>query len=336
LRNNADFDDMFLYAGNSEDDGGLSVFGDGDFNLISGNGGFQFKNGAAGSAVTAQLDASGDLTLSGSNLRLDGGGEFFENFIFLDDTASPTPPGPGLLGTGPYIVGYSGGLSVVAGDSAPDILNLIGGNTIGDGSIQIVGGGGMLLRAGNGNFSFLNGLSTGIAALSAAGDLQLDGDLLLGGTDDQIDIDETSFQDFIIRKDLSNDNGSWFRIFEDANLVEQMRIFSGDAAATWFDGAVIANGFDYAESFKILDPSLGPGDVVSLIVDQPEYIERAGAAYSPHLLGVISEKPGFLTGNSFDAEEAADPEMATLRTQARHEGQLELARQYTNELINKK
>ena len=280
----------------------------------------------------ADLTLNGDLTVSGGDVDLNAA----VGHVFLNNGAT--------IGAGPFIRGTSASVFIFAGADDTDDVFLNGGNSFDDGRIVIFGDSLIEFRAGNGNFSFINGATAvEIANLSAAGDLTLGGDLTVSGGDvlfgpggDDVLSGGAGSDDFVFSKDMSNDSDSFFRIFEDGNLFEQMRIFSGDEAAVLFDGVVIANGLDYAESFKILDPSLGPGDVVSLIVGQPEYVERAGEAYSLHLLGVISEKPGFLTGNSFDAEEAANPEMATLRTQARLEGQLQLAREYTNELIKKK
>jgi hypothetical protein len=70
-------------------------------------------------------------------------------------------------------------------------------------------------------------------------------------------------------------SGSWFRVWTDAfnasGPFEQLRILSGDEAAANFDGAVNADGLDYAEAFKVVDPTIEPGDVVTLMLEQPGY-----------------------------------------------------------------
>ena len=45
-----------------------------------------------------------------------------------------------------------------------------------------------------------------------------------------------------IQKDIDNDGVSTYRVFTDANTIEQMRMNDGDEAATLIDGAVTANG----------------------------------------------------------------------------------------------
>jgi hypothetical protein len=99
---------------------------------------------------------------------------------------------------------------------------------------------------------------------------------------------------------LTNEGGS--------NIVMQVGV--GDNPEALFDGAVTANGIDYAEDFLIDDQAIEPGDVVSLKAGRPEFIERSGRAYDPELIGVISGRPGFVTGRSFDSLVAADAKLA--------------------------
>ena len=203
LTNDLDTDDLFLFAGNSLDDGSLIVRGDDAMEFRAGNGLFNFRNGDAGGTITAVLGATGnlqidgDLTVSGgdllslTNLALSGdltvsGGDVDLNaatgHVFLNNGASTV--------AGPYIRGNSNSVSLLAGDSNFDDLALRGGNSFDDGEIVIYGDNRMDLRAGNGNFSFLDGSTGGeIADLSAGGNLQIDGDMTVTGGD--VDLNAT-------------------------------------------------------------------------------------------------------------------------------------------------
>ena len=68
---NADTDDLYLYAGNSLDDGSIALFGDASMELRAGNGLFNFLDGSTGT-VTAILNATGDLQIDG-DLTVSGG-----------------------------------------------------------------------------------------------------------------------------------------------------------------------------------------------------------------------------------------------------------------------
>ncbi len=57
-----------------------------------------------------------------------------------------------------------------------------------------------------------------------------------------------------------------------------------------------SQGWDLAEKFDKHDPTLEPGDVVVADPSTPERLIRSSAPYERTLLGVISEKPGFLLG----------------------------------------
>lgn len=55
--------------------------------------------------------------------------------------------------------------------------------------------------------------------------------------------------------------------------------------------AMGTGAFDYAEDYPTNDTSLMPGDLVSVDPSNPQYIQKATAG--SHLIGVISENPGF-------------------------------------------
>ncbi len=316
----ADMDDIILAAGNSLDDGRLTILGDGDFEMRSGGGFFNFVNGVSGLS-TATLDASG-------NLQFDG------NLTVAGDTI--------LFGSPGAVIGAnSTRLSASAGDADTDDLLLISGNSIDDGGILVFGDDLFQMHSGNGTFNFVNGAtSVQTAQLDPSGNLQMNGDLSVSGGDltFQTNLDFSAHLrnafDIEFHKDTNNNNASaWFQFWTDGDTVEQLRIVDGNEAAANFDGAVNANGIDYAEAFQIADPTLEPGDVVSLKLDAPGFIERADKAHRLHVVGVISEKPGFVTGNSFDAEEEADPRLAAQRREARETGDWEVERALSQRLI---
>jgi hypothetical protein len=133
----------------------------------------------------------------------------------------------------------------------------------------------------------------------------------------------------------SDQTSSWFRVFNSGFTYESLRIYDGDEAAARFDGTVYSNGIDYAEAFRVDDQTLEAGDVVVLRFDKPEYIGRSTSAGESHLVGVISDNAGFVTGKSFNAEEAADAEIAKARVAARVAGDYETEKALTSELMYK-
>lgn len=70
---------------------------------------------------------------------------------------------------------------------------------------------------------------------------------------------------------------------------------TGRAVNGWQTG-----GWDLAEKFDKHDPTLEPGDVVVADPSTPERLIRSSAPYERTLLGVISEKPGFLLGVAWE------------------------------------
>jgi hypothetical protein len=59
-------------------------------------------------------------------------------------------------------------------------------------------------------------------------------------------------------------------------------------------------GWDLAEKFDKHDETLEPGDVVAADPEEPERLIRSTRAYQETVLGVISEKPGFLLGVAWE------------------------------------
>lgn len=134
--------------------------------------------------------------------------------------------------------------------------------------------------------------------------------------------------DLTFRKDEDNNNTAWFRFYTDGGT-ESIRILDGDEATSLFDGAVTANGIDYAEAFKVADPSIEPGDVVSVYPGHWEFANKSSKAYDQHVIGVVSTKPAFIAGMSFNAEETIDPELTRQRSAALKAGNEKLAKELT-------
>ena len=78
---------------------------------------------------------------------------------------------------------------------------------------------------------------------------------------------------------------------------------------------------------------LEPGDVVVLALGSPGFVERSADEYSRGLVGVVSLKPGFVTGNSFDAEDGADTALAAERLRATRAGDHARAREVSTQLV---
>ena len=136
--------------------------------------------------------------------------------------------------------------------------------------------------------------------------------------------------DLIIGHDRDNDSSdSWLRLYTNGFVIEQFRVEDGDEAPALFDGAVNANGIDYAEAFKIMDPSLEAGDLVVNMGSSWEHITRSTKAYDSGVIGVISTKPAFVAGMSFDAEDKINPELTKRRDAARKAGDRVLEKQLT-------
>ncbi len=111
-----------------------------------------------------------------------------------------------------------------------------------------------------------------------------------------------------------------------------VRIQDGDEAATLFDGAVSANGIDFAEGFKVHDESLEPGDLVVNYGGDWEYIARSHKAYDSAVIGVVSTKPAFIAGMSFNAEDNMDEELTKRRNAARAAGDHALEKMLTKQM----
>ena len=306
-------DSLRFLANTAANAAGIDIFGSSYLNLKSGDGRVFFQNQAT-LTNTATLDPDGTFRVQG-DLQAYG-----DQIRFLTDGASLTTT--------------AAGLTVAPGIDAADDLLLRAGNSAGNGAVNINGDGELQLRAGSGLVTFFNDGGTGsveTARLDSLGTLQVDGDLRFGVGPSELR-EVGSFRDVEVRRSSST---SYFRVYNFEGQ-EQMRIQNGDEAPTNFDGPVNANGIDYAEAFHVSDPTLDPGDVVVLAPRAPGFIERSTKEYAPALVGVVSLRPGFVTGNSFDAEESADEALAAERVEARRVGDHERSRAITEQLLVKK
>lgn len=175
--------------------------------------------------------------------------------------------------------------------------------------------------------------NVGIGINNPQAKLQISGGDLLFEPDNDVARTISNSYDIVLSKDVDNDNGvAWFRFFTNNKAIEQLRIDDGDEAAILGDGAFTSNGIDFAEAFKVADQSISPGDVVGLAIGDWQYCQKSNTEYSGQLLGVVSEKPGFLGGASFNAEEEVAPSIASARTAANKSGDKETEKKLTQQL----
>jgi len=108
-----------------------------------------------------------------------------------------------------------------------------------------------------------------------------------------------------------------------------LRLQSTDEANLELDNGVTSDAFDFAEAFKALpyEVDIGPGEVVSLSLDNLEYCRRSTTGYDEQLMGIVSTNPAFVCGMSFEAMDKADPAIAQQRDEALARGDREQANQ---------
>jgi hypothetical protein len=303
----------------------ISLYGSNNVTLVSSNGYFTYYDGNG--EIMAQLDPGGQFNIDG---------EFYSQF------------GSVRLGTNGSVMQTTvSGMLLDGGIPTASILDLrASGSTPSRANILIRGDSELSLTSGNGSFSFRDGVASGneTARLSAAGDLQLDGDLTIDGADLRLSRSSANVVSRVLNNydvefrmdEDDNSPNSWFRFFTNGGTVEQLRIVDGDEAPAYFDGAVNANGLDFAEAFSIDDPTLTAGDVVVFDRSRPGFVQRASEEASALLAGVISGDPGFLTGSSFTAEENAAPELALQRARAIAAGDVAAERALSVEMSARK
>ncbi|MEQ1935726.1 MAG: hypothetical protein ABL962_17860, partial [Fimbriimonadaceae bacterium] len=142
--------------------------------------------------------------------------------------------------------------------------------------------------------------------------------------------------DFLFDHDHDNDSSdSWLRLYTNGFLIEQMRIEDGDEAPTRFDGTVNANGIDFAEGFKVFDTSLEAGELVINSGSNWQFVTRSSLPYQTGVIGVVSTKPAFVAGMSFNAEDEIDPELTRDRNSAVLRGDVKLAKELTKQMAEK-
>ncbi len=287
IRGASSGDDLWLFAGNSETQGGLIVNGSSDFSLYSGDGTFWFRNGAATNEVIASispggdLQIDGDLTVSGSQVRFPGGAQVSET---------------------------AGLLEVIGGDSPTDVLRL-STSLSPTGHIEINGGGLMDFFSGNGQFHFRNGSGTTRAFLDTSGHLQIDGNLtaeggfLIGPPQNFLRVQSDSNLRFMSDADNSTTTNP-FEWFHDGAYTNALKVGElQESGNLRIRGTLSQNvAFDLAESFLAGEPLL-PGDLVRVAPSRPDAVLRTTGASDRGVLGIVSERPGVLLGSApFDPE----------------------------------
>eukprot|EP00913_Durusdinium_trenchii_P006453 g6065.t1 len=131
---------------------------------------------------------------------------------------------------------------------------------------------------------------------------------------------------------LPTNSNAWYRFWTNGNPgagTEQLRIAHGNEADVLADGSFVTNGIDYAEAFSVSDQNIEAGDVVSMVRGDWDNIRVSTGAYDGLLLGVVSTRPGFVAGLSFDQEEGADAQLTAERDAARASGDSARARELT-------
>jgi hypothetical protein len=73
------------------------------------------------------------------------------------------------------------------------------------------------------------------------------------------------------------------------------------------DGSWQSNAFDLAERFQNHEEGLEPGDVLALDRGSPERLVRTRSAQQDDIIGVVSERPGFVLGVSWEDPDAGVP-----------------------------
>lgn len=285
----ADTDSLFLTAGNSLDDGRITLVGDGRIELRAGDGVIRFVNGNT-SLQTAQLDPSGNFQIAGA-VTVSG-----------DDI---------LFGSaGAKVSVNSSALSLTAGDADIDDLYLNAGNSFDDGQIALTGDGAIQMRAGNGAFLFVNG-STGLVTgeLDASGDLEIEslGIGAPGSASQPTTVGMESFGAVLtirtinsMETNLDNDNSTpneFARWCMNGNCTGSNQLMRLEAATgnLLVNGSVVPNSFDLAEIY-LKGEEVGPGDIVRIDPLGRNAVVRSSGAGDHAVLGIVSEKPGIVLG----------------------------------------
>ncbi len=277
-------DILRLQANDTPSDGSVNIYGNGSLEFFSGSGNVFFTNGNAGVSL-AQMSGAGNMTV-GNSLTING------NILNMGNGGQISHAVPSLF-------------MILGGGAADADLALFSNSALGNESaIYLFGQGSIRLNAYDGKV--VSGQD-----FWATRNLVTEGRKLYLGADGTTWMERNPTNDHLfIARDYDNNNlDSQFLIFTNVGIM-QMRIKDEDEAETAFDGMVVTNGLDYAESFRITDETLQAGEVVVFDPARAGYIARASEPYSSLIAGVISTKPGFVTGSSFDAEEASDPPLA--------------------------
>jgi len=210
-------------------------------------------------------------------------------------------------------------------------------------SIGFIGGGSSKLQAyvslGDGSASFAGGLTVG-GALSVTGAVSASAGVIVDGKVDHIDRDGALYRNTDGQVYLTVDDNLYIRDRGASGVAAHFNTDNGALKLTgklatngydpelgtshgWSGGVVTwdiivnANGFahgawkasafDLAERFANHEEGLEPGDVLAVDPRAPERLVRSRSAQQDDLVGVVSERPGFVLGVPWEDPDAGIP-----------------------------
>ncbi|MDO8655030.1 MAG: DUF5011 domain-containing protein, partial [bacterium] len=89
------------------------------------------------------------------------------------------------------------------------------------------------------------------------------------------------------------------------NLGSSSVFFNSVYAASYFGKSTTISSFDLAENYSVIDPSIGPGDMVSLSPQGTLTVEKTSTPYQGTIIGVISTKPGITLAEWADSTDSS-------------------------------
>jgi type VI secretion system secreted protein VgrG len=216
-----DTDDLLLNAGLTADDGALRIFGNGNYEMRSGNGLFLFHDGSTG-LETGRLDASGSLRIDG-DLSVEGGA-----VVVGRDGAT--------------LAGDATTLRIDSGDADTDSLSLTAGNTTDDGEILIRGASSIDLTSRIGRFNFTAG-DTSLTSFFDQTNVSLN-EWKFGGANLDLFLGDTASDDVFVPGDFSVSGVKNFvqNHPHHADLSVVYTALEGDEAGTYTRGAARLEG----------------------------------------------------------------------------------------------
>ncbi len=321
IRGDEETDALFLYAGTGGNDGSITVRGQGDIEIISGNGETRFRAGVGTNLFL--LGADGNLTL-GQDSSVDDDWIVFDEaerlswvesdtrFEFTDSLAVAGLLDAGNTNLAPVNYHRLGSSTTTNSDiSNANDVHISGDLQVGDVLYAtrsfVVGDD---TPTANQAFSSVGTGSADSAEILDANDLYVSDDIELDGTLYVATLESSG----TIRQN-ANINLDTMIDFDDSGSVNEARWFhdgnyiaSEQLAELQEDGDFRIRGtlsqnvaFDVAESFLATEP-LEPGMVVAVDASRPDAVRRSRGS-DDVVIGVVSTRPGVLLGSApFDVE----------------------------------